>query len=219
MEDYPSNSNKSKEKKEVNILYSDEDVLSPKEKVIKEDANSIKNYLKKDIFEDVIAPSLKRTAVDIFRNVLDGFRSTLEDGFIALVDKDGRAGTSRTYSRPSYQDPYRYRTATIEKRSPRVNRDRAADENRRSELTTKSSRGFQNIVFPTIEKAKEAFDTFIDTFEDAGYVSIMDLYEAAQTSSDNYMYTKYGWIDISNAKIVPVSGGYSIMLSRPIYLS
>lgn len=216
--DYPSNSNKSKEKKEVNILFSDDDVLSPKAAVVKEDADSIKNYLKKDIFEDVIAPSLKRTAIDIFRNVMDGFRRTLEDGFIALIDRDGKVGPGYTYSRPSYQDPYRYRSVS-ERRSPRGNRAQSTEERHNTVSTTKTSGGFQNIVFPTEDEAKSAFDNFIDQFEDAGCVTIMDLYSAAGTSSDNYMYNKYGWIDISNAKIIPVSGGYSIKLSRPIYLS
>ena len=51
--------------------------------------------------------------------------------------------------------------------------------------------------------------------ENYEFVSVADMYSIAEVSNDNYTLNKWGWTDISGAKVVPVSGGgYSIKMPR-----
>lgn len=50
-----------------------------------------------------------------------------------------------------------------------------------------------------------------------GVVSVADLYDlAGLTNCSRYNDTKYGWIDIRNAKIVRVRDGYILDLPKPM---
>jgi hypothetical protein len=49
-----------------------------------------------------------------------------------------------------------------------------------------------------------------------GVVSIMDLYDLANVSMDNYAANKYGWTDISGCKPIRVRDGYVLNLPRAL---
>lgn len=47
-------------------------------------------------------------------------------------------------------------------------------------------------------------------------VSVGDLYDMADISTDNYTVNKYGWKDIQSANVVRVRDGYIIKLPKPM---
>lgn len=74
---------------------------------------------------------------------------------------------------------------------------------------TYESRGDAEAVLTALEEV-------IDTFT---FASVGDLYDLSEISTNNYAVNKYGWNDISSAKVVMVRGGrYMIKLPRPIPL-
>lgn len=49
-----------------------------------------------------------------------------------------------------------------------------------------------------------------------GEVSLADFYELAGVYNDDYVYTKYGWTDISSGCVIQVKNGFAIKLPRPL---
>ena len=47
-----------------------------------------------------------------------------------------------------------------------------------------------------------------------GVVSIGDLYDLADVSTDNFTVNKYGWTDISGCKAIRVREGYILKLPK-----
>lgn len=70
-----------------------------------------------------------------------------------------------------------------------------------------------------IESRREA-DMILDQMEAVintyGMVSVADLYDLCGLTSPHYKDTKYGWTDISNAKVVRVREGYILDLPNPM---
>ncbi len=212
MEDYPSNSNKSKRKREEKpdpiVFHSEDGAKNPKAEIIERDAYNLKSYFMTEIFEGVIKPAAKKTFMDISRSILDGVHDTIDDGLSTIVNGKPTRGERERYTRTSYDDYYERKRGGRKRES---NRDIVVSRSR-------SGFDYDNIIFPTKEGAKSALDDLVDMFEETGYVTVMDLYSAAKVKSDNYMYNKYGWINLSDVRIVPVENGYSIKLPRPSYL-
>ena len=213
MEDYPSNSNKSKRKSEEKpkpvVIKSEDEVKNPKAEIIERDALGLKSYFMTEIFEGVIKPSFQKTVMDISRSILDGVHNTIDDGLNAVVyrgEKPARTDRER-YLKTSYYEYY--------------DRKRGRGRERSKEITVSRSRSsfdYDDILFPTKKAAEDALEAFLDTFEENGIVTVMDLYSSARVHSDNYMYNKYGWINLDSVRIVPVQDGYSIKLPRPTYI-
>lgn len=215
MEKYPSNSMKSKKKaEEVSIEKADAKDISTKDarlQIIEDDASGIKTYFINEIYEGVIKPSAKKTFMDISRAILDGIHDTIDDGLSALIHEEPSGSSRRrhasSYSRSSYQDYY-----------DRKNSRSGYSERKTSLRNARSAFDYQEVLFSDREEAKDALDRLFDLLEENGVVSVMDLYYCAGIKSDVYTYTKYGWIDLSSAKIQPVQGGYTIKLARPQYI-
>ncbi len=216
MEDYPSNSNKSKRKLEEEapkpvVIKSEDAVKNPKAEIVEQDALGLKSYFMNEIFNGVIKPAAQNTIMDISRSILNGIHDAIDDGLNAVVYKgekpprDRRESFTRTSYDAYYEDRRRRRRNSNSNREPVVSRSR-------------SSFDYDNIIFPTKDEAKDALDTFIGIFQDNGIATVMDLYRSANIKSDNYMYTKYGWINIDSVRIVPVQDGYSIKLPKPMYI-
>ena len=49
-------------------------------------------------------------------------------------------------------------------------------------------------------------------------VTVADLYDLADISTDNYMSNKRGWIDLRNAEVVRIRDGYVIKLTKPMVI-
>lgn len=164
------------------------------EALISEDAGSVKDYL----LWDVLIPACKDTLVDMIKKAADaifyGDRRTHSNNI------ERRNGTTYVrYDKPSYESSYRGRNS--ESRAPRY-----------------SSRfNFSDIVFESKNDAEAILDELVESTIRYGMVAVSDFYELAGLE---YTYTdyRYGWADLSRARVERVREGYVLYLPRPIVL-
>lgn len=204
MDEYKSNSHKSKEEqKETASEKRVEKVVSgtvkPKKKgemqkfadvFISEDVNNVKSY----ILLEVLVPAIKKAISDIVTNGID----------MILYGETGRTRNKSTASKVSYQRYY-------EKN----------DERRRDYSAPAARNGFDydELVFPTRGDAEAVLDAMNEIIAQYGVVSIGDLYDLANVSMDNFAANKYGWTDIRGCKSVRVRDGYILKLPRALPLN
>nr|DAQ19135.1 MAG TPA: replication protein [Caudoviricetes sp.] len=204
MDEYKSNSHKSKEEqKETAPEKRVEKVVSgtvkPKKKgemqkfadvFISEDVNNVKSY----ILLEVLVPAIKKAISDIVTNGID----------MILYGETGRTRNKSTASKVSYQRYY-------EKN----------DERRRDYSAPAARNGFDydELVFPTRGDAEAVLDAMNEIIAQYGVVSIGDLYDLANVSMDNFAANKYGWTDIRGCKSVRVRDGYILKLPRALPLN
>ena len=202
IEDYKSNSNKSKEeaKKSNNIeQHRTEKVVKGKvisrkksglrkftDEFVSEDAKNIKNY----VFGEVLIPAIKKAISDI---VTDGIDMILYGG-----SRSGRRSSAdkisyRNYSSYSTRDSYR------------------RDEPRSSY----NSYDYNDIILDSRGEAEDVLARMDELIDSYGLVRVADLYDLVGISG-NYTDNKYGWTNIRNAQIVRVRDGYMIKMPRAI---
>lgn len=199
MEEYKSNSHKSKEeqksppteRQKLDKIVNGTVKVKKKSELTKfaeiflpEDISNIKNY----ILMDVLVPAIKNTIEDIITN---GTRMLLR-GEIG-IRKGSSTASSISYNR--YYDQKRY-----------------GDSN---SVQTRSGYSYNEIILETRGEAEEILtrmDELIDTY---GLVRVADLYDLVGVSG-NYTDNKYGWTNIRNAKIVRVRDGYMIELPKAL---
>lgn len=193
MEEYRSNSNKSKERqnelvpeKKVEKIVSGS-VKSKKKSGIEkltsvfvpEDVDDVKSY----IFEDIVVPAVK----DI---ILDAVRA-----FLGVNGRPNRKGSPS--SKVQYRQYY--------------------DDNRRDSGSSRSRNtyDYDNIILDNRGEAEDVLcrmDELISTYK---IVSVADFYDLVGVTG-NWTDNKYGWSDIRSASIVHVRDGYMIKLPRPL---
>ena len=199
MEEYKSNSHKSKEeqksppteRQKLDKIVNGTVKVKKKSELTKfaeiflpEDISNIKNY----ILMDVLVPAIKNTIEDIITN---GTRMLLR-GEIG-VRKGSSTASSISYNR--YYDQKRYGES--------------------NSVQTRTGYSYNEIILETRGEAEEILtrmDELIDTY---GLVRVADLYDLVGVSG-NYTDNKYGWTNICNAKIVRVRDGYMIELPKAL---
>ncbi len=199
MEEYKSNSHKSKEeqksppteRQKLDKIVNGTVKVKKKSELTKfaeiflpEDISNIKNY----ILMDVLVPAIKNTIEDIITN---GTRMLLR-GEIG-VRKGSSTASSISYNR--YYDQKRYSES--------------------NSVQTRTGYSYNEIILETRGEAEEILtrmDELIDTY---GLVRVADLYDLVGVSG-NYTDNKYGWTNIRNAKIVRVRDGYMIELPKAL---
>lgn len=202
MEDYKSNSHKSKEQsasppeKKVEKVINGSATTQKKNEIqkfadvfISEDVSNVKSY----ILMEVLVPAVKKAISDIVTNGID----------MILYGESGRSKrNSSSASKVSYRSYY----------------DR---ENDRRERYTPAPRGFDydNLLFDTRGDAEAVLDAMNDIISQYGVVSVGDLYDLANVSNDNFNMNKYGWTDIRGCKAVRVRDGYILRLPKPMPLN
>lgn len=205
MEDYKSNSNKSRERAEKQ-LPADEPkvgkVISGTAKTkkksgvqkfadvfIAEDIVNVKNY----ILNDIVIPTIKRALYDSFTDGLD----MMLNGSTGQRYRGRRDGTrysyDKAYSRASYQ------------------------RDSRNESTVRSRSGFDydTILFQNRGDAERVLVELEELISQYGIASVQDLYSAADLSCP-YTYNNYGWTDLRSADVVRArdDDGYYIKLPK-----
>lgn len=198
MEDYKPNSRKSKEEatseKKIETVVSGSvkskkknDMQKFADVFISEDVNNVKSY----ILLDVLVPAIKKAVSDIVTNGID----------MILYGETGRTKSSSSASKVSYRNYY----------------DRSSEH--RTEKAPYSSRSgcdYDDLIFETRGDAESVLDAMHDVISQYGVVSIADLYDLANVSTDNYTANKYGWSDIRGCKPVRVRDGYVLKLPRAL---
>ena len=193
LDDFPSNSNRSKdagasqpEKKVEKVVTGTVKQKKPTnakklaELFVPGDLTSIGDY----ILTDVIVPNITKMVEDIVCNSIH-----------MLFGRPANSGQKSTAAKVSYRDCY-------DDDRKRYNQSRAT-----------RSYSYDDIVFETRGDAEEVLyrmEELLDRFE---VVSIADLYDMAGISC-NYTDNKYGWTSLRGAKVERVSDGYVIRLPR-----
>lgn len=198
MDEYKSNSNKSREALAAQSEKKVEKVISGSAKIRKksgvqkfadifmpEDVGDIKSY----IITTVVIPAIKKAIMDAMDMLLYG-----------------EAGSSRkagSASKVSYRSFY----------------DKGADR-RDSRPMRVSGFDYDNIVFTTRGDAEACLDAMFEIISTYGTVSVADLYDLADMPpTNNYMLDRYGWADLSGSTTVRVRDGYTLKLPRAIALN
>lgn len=197
MDEYKSNSHKSKETQPASTEKNVEKVIrgtAKKERksgvrkladiFISEDIDSVKSY----VLLDVLVPALKKAVSDIVTNGID----------MILYGESGRTKNRTASSKVSYSRYYDSRDREPESR--RINPTYGSDD------ISVESRGEAEDVLYQLE-------TLISRY---GMASIGDLYDLVgiTVGSGNYTVENYGWTDISRATIVRVKDRYLIKMPR-----
>lgn len=199
MEDYKSNSFKSREKQEKKLpeKKSIKKVAVGKTKkksgarkladvFVSEDVENVKSY----IVMDVLIPSIKKAISDIVTNGID----------MMLYGESGRNRRSSTGSKISYGSYY--------------NRDRD-DRRRDSGYRGKTSvYDYDDILFDTRGDAEAVLDAMYDIIDTYGVVSVADFYELADVSSDNFAANKYGWSSLEGSRVMRMRNSYVLKFPK-----
>lgn len=157
---------------------------------ISEDIHNVKSY----VFLDVLVPAIKKAISDIVTNGID----------MILYGESGRSNRKRTgASKVSYGSYYR---------SER-------DRDRRDPVRARSGFDFDDILFDTRGDAEAVLTAMEDVLDQYGVVSVGDLYDLADISTNNYAINKYGWTDLRAAEVVRARDGYMIKLPRALPLN
>lgn len=196
MEEYKSNSNKSKDRnlpeKKVEKVVSGTVRAKKKRGItrftdafLSEDIESVGSY----VLLDVLIPSVKRALVDIVTNGVN----------MIFYGEKGTQERRPTASYISYNN-YSKRNEPRETGYSR-NRDMEYDE----------------IILESRGEAEEVLMRLDELVAQYGMASIADLYDLVGMSS-SYTANKYGWTDLHRAKVVRVRDGYLIDMPRAIPL-
>ena len=176
MENYPSNSHKTREQntdKKVEKVVSGKTSTKKKSGIRKlsdtflsEDIGNVKNY----IFAEVLLPAAKKLVSDIVTN---GTNMLL---YGEIKNKKGNS-SKVSYSR-YYDDRSRdYRTSSI-----------------------RSGFDFDEIIFETRGDAEAVLDAMYDILNQYKVVSVAELYDLASITTHNYTCNNYGWVDLRGSK-------------------
>lgn len=205
IQDYTPNSNKykkeqeekKKEEKKLTSVVSAGAKTKKKSEMAKlsdifisEDIHNVKSY----VFLDVLVPAIKKAISDIVTNGID----------MILYGESGRSDRKRSgASKVSYGSYYRS--------------DR--DRDRRESVRARSGFDFDDIVFDNRGDAESVLTAMEDVIDQYGVVSVGDLYDLADVSTNNYAINKYGWTDLRSAEVVRTRDGYMIKLPRALPLN
>jgi hypothetical protein len=190
MEEYTSNSHKTREKRVEKVVKGNvrskkkTEIQKLADVFISEDVANVKSYI---IF-DVLIPAAKRVISDTVDTLLYG--------------ESGRKGKSNS-SKASYERYY-----------DRSNSNRTNTPKTRS----RSTYDYDEIVLDNRGEAEEVLSRMVDLVETYGLVSVADLYDLCGMSC-NYTDNNYGWTDIRSANVVRVRDGYLIKLPRALPLN
>lgn len=194
MEEYVSNSKKSKEQpreeKKVGKVVSGKVTTKKRgagsklaDVFISDDASNVKSY----IIMDVLIPAAKKAISDIITNGTD----------MILYGETGRSRKSGS-SRISYSRYYE------------------SDRDRRAPI--RSTRySFDDVILETRAEAEDVLFNMEELLKEYSIVSVADFYDLVGIEG-NYTDNRYGWTDLHSASVLRDRDGYRIKLPRVMAL-
>ena len=126
---------------------------------------------------------------------------------IVLFGEAGRIGTRKNAgSKVSYQRYYD---------------DPRGDDRRNYNQRPRPVAGFEfdDIIFDNRGDADLVLDQLESAIANYGMASVLDLYDLAGLTCQNYMADKYGWTDIQSARVARTRDGYILQLPRAIQIT
>ena len=196
MEEYKPNSNRFKEEQRKNEERKVEKIVTTpvitkkkstfrkfKDSFISDDVKDVKTF----IFGDVLIPTIKKAAYDIFTGGID-----------ILFYGESRGNRRSASDRVSYRNYY-----------DSYNRYSSRSEPRRTYATYE----YDEVILGTRAEAEEVLDALEDMLTQYGLVRVADLYDMVGVSGDP-TNNAYGWTSLKNARIVRVKDGYLIEMPK-----
>ena len=194
IENYPSNSQKSKEaasrveeKKKLDKVIVGQARTKKKSGLsnfignfVSDETQDIKSYL----FKDVVIPTIKKTITDVVDMILYGGSSHKRSSRIP--------GSTVSY-RSFYDNP---RDSRVEPR-------------------TIQGYNYDDIILETRGDAELVLDQLTDLIDTYRIASVADLYDLVGITP-NFTDYKYGWTNLSNAYVDRTRNGYQIKLPRAV---
>lgn len=157
------------------------------ETFITDDIENVKSY----IFFDVIVPTIKNAISDAITNGVDML-------LFGETRTSRRASSLSGLNQKTSYSSYYNKSKTESTGRSVINRERySADD----------------VILGTRGEAEEVLNAMLDILDEYHVVSVADLYDLIGKTT-NYMDNKYGWVDLSRAKIEPTRDGYFIRLPR-----
>lgn len=208
MEEYKSNSNKSREKTDKQLPKEEPKVTKvisgtakTKKKsgvqkftdvFIAEDITNVRNY----ILNDIIIPTVKRALYDSFTDGLDMMLNGASGQRYRNRRDGSRYSYDKAYSRASYQRDSRNESST---------------------RTRGSGFDYDTILFSNRGDAERVLMELEELVSQYGIASVQDLYSAADLSCP-YTYNNYGWTDLRSADVIRArdDDGYYIKLPKAL---
>lgn len=190
---YPSNSDKSKERKEITQVTKarvkrESTAKKVVGEIIREDAKSVGET----VLWDVIIPTVKNLISD---TVTRGIESMLYGG-----------DTRPSRSRYGYSDYSGYSR-------PKDRRDRSS-ERRPSRSARHAEPDRNEIIFDTRSDANDVIDCMSDLIDQYGQVSLADL-NALIGASSNFIDDNWGWTDMGSFNVRQVRDGFMLTHDEP----
>lgn len=190
---YPSNAKKDKVTKVVKgSVRKKQETLGTKVKrnFFSMEADSIGDY----IVNDILIPAVKSTVTDMVQSGIEILLYGEKKGYRRRDDTRGRVN----YTSYSSRDRERERER---------DRDRYRDRRRSTRMS------YEDILLDTRAEAEEVLSCLVDLTEDYGQATIGDFYDLIGVTGD-FTDTKYGWRDLSTARVVRERDGFSIDFPR-----
>lgn len=195
IEDYPSNSIRTKEEKTIEEKKKIEKVVVGQVKtkkkngfgkfmsgLIADEAPDIKTYL----FKDVVVPTIKKTITDVVDMILYGGKS----------GRRGGSAVPRVSYRSYWDDPR---------------------DSRREPTRVVQGYSYDDIILESRGDAEEVLSQLIDIIDMYKIASVADLYDLVGISG-NFTDNKYGWTNLANAYVDRCRDGYILKLPRALPL-
>lgn len=91
------------------------------------------------------------------------------------------------------------------------------EKNDRRETIFNTSYNYDDIIFSSYEEADEVLSYIDELIQTYGLASVADYYDLVGEKS-SYTDNKYGWMDISNARITILKDGYMIKFPKALPL-
>ena len=210
MENYPSNSHKSR-------LAAENDIQKPEEKrvagkVINGNVRTEKKSWLKKILGVMTQSEAQAAIEEALRSPSNSVTVKLPDGSYEFcpaqegVTLNGEAGRKRNRSASSYMGSYR--GGYLSREEP---------DSRRSEF--RDPYEIEDIILDSYGDCELVLDEMNATIERYGLVSVSDLYDMLGKSGGTHADCKYGWNSLRTARIVPVRNGFALRLPRIIPLN
>ena len=208
MEEYPGNARIRREAPK-------QDSKPRVERIVHSEVVQRKKGRVRRVVEMFIGGEPKSVGEFVLGNVLvPAFRDLVANGFQEMID-----GMVYGESRNSRGGRYRPAPNHLTSHTPyhRMGSGRLAGRNDPREPLPSRASGvsdYEDIVFPMRVEATEVLERLFALINEYEAATVRDLYDMVGIKAP-YTAEKYGWIDLRDADVRPVRGGYLLDLPRP----
>lgn len=191
---YEPNSHKSKERKERPRMKS----------VVKSSTNAKKPSIVRKVWNAFFPEDVESMKDYILLDVIiPALKDAAEDTFHATIRGVGSPRKKTRYDHVSSKVSY------------------ASDDRRRTDYTNRRNAifNYDEVIFDTRDDAEIVLTTMEEALAAYEEVTVLDFYDLSGRTIENAMAARYGWTDLSNARVVRGFDGYYIQLPKAKPLS